>query len=83
MRHATSTPVGDVLESAAMQKLFGESHQRQAAYQPNQIHDRPFVGWSRRTGSRHYDQGVGGTDVPPTINLDNPESGMQAELCSE
>jgi 3-oxoacyl-[acyl-carrier-protein] synthase II len=72
--HATSTPVGDVLESAAMQKLFGE---------------RALNGDLRISSTKsmtgHLLGGAGGLEAgitimamldqmaPPTMNLDNQD----------
>ncbi|HEX3438507.1 MAG TPA: beta-ketoacyl-ACP synthase II [Pseudacidobacterium sp.] len=70
--HATSTPVGDVLESAAMQKFFGE-----------RATSGKLLISSTKSMTGHLLGGAGGLEagitikalteqvVPPTINLEN------------
>ena len=72
--HATSTPVGDVLESAAMAKLFGE-----------QATGGKLLISSTKSMTGHLLGGAGGLEagitimalldqiVPPTTNLDNQD----------
>jgi len=72
--HATSTPVGDVLESAAMEKLFGE-----------QATSGQLLISSTKSMTGHLLGGAGGLEagitimalldqiVPPTTNLDNQD----------
>jgi 3-oxoacyl-[acyl-carrier-protein] synthase II len=72
--HATSTPVGDVLESAAMEKLFGE----------NATSGKLLIS-STKSMTGHLLGGAGGLEagitimalidqkVPPTMNLDNQD----------
>jgi len=72
--HATSTPVGDVLESAAMEKLFGE----------RATSGKVLIS-STKSMTGHLLGGAGGLEAgitimalldqkaPPTTNLDNPD----------
>jgi 3-oxoacyl-[acyl-carrier-protein] synthase II len=72
--HATSTPVGDVLESAALQNLFGE----------HATSGKLLVS-STKSMTGHLLGGAGGLEAgitikalleqvaPPTINLENPD----------
>jgi len=72
--HATSTPVGDVLESAALQNLFGE----------HAASGKLLVS-STKSMTGHLLGGAGGLEAgitikalleqvaPPTINLENPD----------
>jgi 3-oxoacyl-[acyl-carrier-protein] synthase II len=72
--HATSTPVGDVLESAAMEQLFGE-----------QATSGKLLISSTKSMTGHLLGGAGGLEagiaimalldqkVPPTTNLDNQD----------
>ena len=72
--HATSTPAGDVLESAAMEKLFGE----------NAISGKLLIS-STKSMTRHLLGGAGGLEAgitimamldhmaPPTMNLNNQD----------
>ena len=72
--HATSTPVGDVLESAAMQKLFGE-----------RATSGELLISSTKSMTGHLLGGAGGLEAgitimamldqmaPPTMNLENPD----------
>jgi 3-oxoacyl-[acyl-carrier-protein] synthase II len=72
--HATSTPVGDVLESAAMEKLFGE----------NATSGKLLIS-STKSMTGHLLGGAGGLEagitimamldqmVPPTMNLENQD----------
>jgi 3-oxoacyl-[acyl-carrier-protein] synthase II len=73
--HATSTPVGDVLESAAMEQLFGEHATK-----------GKLLISSTKSMTGHLLGGAGGLEagitimalldqkVPPTTNLDNPDT---------
>jgi 3-oxoacyl-[acyl-carrier-protein] synthase II len=72
--HATSTPVGDVLESAAMEQLFGE----------HATSGKLLIS-STKSMTGHLLGGAGGLEAgitimalleqkaPPTTNLDNPD----------
>jgi 3-oxoacyl-[acyl-carrier-protein] synthase II len=72
--HATSTPAGDVLESAAMEKLFGE----------NAISGKLLIS-STKSMTGHLLGGAGGLEAgitimamldhmaPPTMNLNNQD----------
>ncbi len=72
--HATSTPVGDVLESAALQNLFGE----------HAMSGKLLIS-STKSMTGHLLGGAGGLEAgitikalleqiaPPTINLENPD----------
>lgn len=72
--HATSTPVGDVLESAAMEQLFGEH-----------ASSGKLLISSTKSMTGHLLGGAGGLEAgitimalldqkaPPTTNLDNPD----------
>ncbi len=72
--HATSTPVGDVLESAAIEELFGEK-----------ATSRELLISSTKSMTGHLLGGAGGLEagitimalleqkVPPTTNLDNQD----------
>ena len=53
--HGTSTPLGDALESQAIENVFGERAKNQhAARQLHQVHDRPPARRRRRPRSRHH-----------------------------
>ena len=70
--HGTSTPMGDVAESLAVERLFG-------------AHAHELVMTSTKSMTGHLLGGAGGLescvaikvletgDIPPTINLDNPD----------
>jgi 3-oxoacyl-[acyl-carrier-protein] synthase II len=72
--HATSTPVGDVLESAAIKNLFGEH-----------ATDGTMKVSSTKSMTGHLLGGAGGLEagisilamrdqkLPPTMNLDDPD----------
>jgi len=79
--HATSTPLGDALESAAMKALFGERALKG---------DMPVSSTKSMTG--HLLGAAGGVEaifsilamrdgvIPPTINLDNPGEGCDLDF---
>lgn len=70
--HGTSTPMGDIAESLAAEKIFGS-------------HVKELVMTSSKSMTGHLLGGAGGLescialkvlesgDIPPTINLDNPD----------
>lgn len=70
--HGTSTPMGDIAESLAVEQLFGD-------------HAKNLVMTSTKSMTGHLLGGAGGLescvalqvmntgDIPPTINLDNPD----------
>jgi 3-oxoacyl-[acyl-carrier-protein] synthase II len=70
--HGTSTPMGDIAESLAVERLFGS-------------HARELVMTSTKSMTGHLLGGAGGLescvaikvletgDIPPTINLENPD----------
>ncbi len=80
--HATSTPVGDRIETRAIKRVFGE-------------HAKKVLVSSTKSMTGHLLGGAGGLEAgivalalrdqvaPPTINLDNPDEGCDLDYVSE
>ncbi len=78
--HATSTPLGDVAETVAIKKVFGD-------------HAKKLVISSTKGSMGHLLGASGGVEliaavlairngvIPPTINLDNPGEGCDLDYC--
>ena len=78
--HGTSTPLGDLAETAAIKRVFGDAA-------------RKLVISSTKSAVGHSLGGSGGVEavatirslqygvVPPTINLDNPGEGCDLDYC--
>lgn len=79
--HGTSTPLGDLAETVAMKRLFGE-------------HAKRIVVNSTKSMTGHLLGAAGGIEAvvsalaihhqvsPPTINLDNPDEGCDLDYCA-
>lgn len=80
--HGTSTPLGDRIESKAIERLFGD-------------HARDMVVSSTKSMTGHLLGGAGGLEagitalslrdqiVPPTINLENPDEGCDLDYVQD
>lgn len=80
--HGTSTPLGDRIESKAIERLFGD-------------HARDMVVSSTKSMTGHLLGGAGGLEagitalslrdqiVPPTINLENPDEGCDLDYVKD
>ncbi len=76
--HGTSTPVGDVIESRAMERLFAD-HARQLAVSSTKSMTGHLLG-----GAGGFEAGITALAVrdqiaPPTINLDRPGPGCNLD----
>ncbi len=76
--HGTSTPVGDVIESTAMEQLFGE-HAPRLAVSSTKSMTGHLLG-----GAGGFEAGVAALALrdqvaPPTINLDRPGDGCNLD----
>lgn len=80
--HGTSTPMGDVAESLAAERLFGD-------------HAKKLVMTSSKSMTGHLLGGAGGLEscialkvletgeIPPTINLDNPDENCRLNYAAK
>lgn len=89
--HATSTPLGDVAEAAAIHELFGHSDSMEFSNMSDS--KMPFVS-STKGATGHLLGGAGSVEalftvlsiyhdtLPPTLNLDNPDVSPINHVCN-
>jgi 3-oxoacyl-[acyl-carrier-protein] synthase II len=70
--HATSTPLGDASESAAIEKVFGDDAKRLAVSSTKSMHGH-LLGAAGAIEGIAAVLAVQRDIVPPTINLENPD----------
>ena len=77
--HGTSTPLGDLAETLAIKRAFGD-HAYKTDGQLDQVDDRPSARRRRRRrGDLHACWRCTTSVMPPTINLDNPGEGCDLD----
>ena len=69
--HGTSTPVGDLIESRAMERLFG-GHAKKLAVSSTKSMTGHLLGWAGGLEAGIAALSVRDQVAPPTINLDRP-----------
>ena len=70
--HGTSTKLNDVMETAAVKRVFGE-HAAERAAVVDQVDDRPLDRRSGRDRGRGAGHELAPQVYPPTINLTHPD----------
>lgn len=68
--HATSTPIGDAIETLAMRTLFGEEHSRRVAVSSTKGAHGHLLGSAGNLEMVFTSLACQTGDVPPTINLE-------------
>lgn len=77
--HATSTPVGDVIEAAAVRRLLGKAADGMVATAPKSMIGH-LLGASGAVESIATVLAVYYRKVPPTVNLDNLDSRIELDV---
>ncbi len=72
--HGTSTPAGDIVESRAIERVFGD-HARKLAVSSTKSMTGHLLGAAGAVEAAISVQTIKDGTVAPTINLDNPEEG--------
>ena len=76
--HGTSTPLGDLAENNAIKQLFGD-HARELAVSSTKSMTGHLLGASGGIETIIAAKALRSGDVPPTINLDDPDEGCDLD----
>ena len=79
--HATSTPLGDLVETVAIKDVFGD-HAGRLAVSSTKSMTGHLLGAAGALEALFSIQAIRDNTVPPTINLDNPDEGCDLDFVS-
>jgi 3-oxoacyl-[acyl-carrier-protein] synthase II len=79
--HGTSTPLGDVAECIAVKRAFGE-HARKLAVSSTKSMTGHLLGAAGALESIATILAIRDSVVPPTINLDDPDDGLDLDVAA-
>ncbi|GAA5214835.1 beta-ketoacyl-ACP synthase II [Corallincola platygyrae] len=79
--HGTSTPAGDVAESAAVKSVFGD-HAYQLKVSSTKSMTGHLLGAAGAIETIFTAKVLQEGKIPPTINLENPEEGCDLDYCA-
>jgi len=78
--HGTSTPVGDVAETAAVKQVFGEHASNGLLVSSTKSMTGHLLGAAGAIEAAFCVLAIGEGVIPPTINLDDPEEGCDLDF---
>lgn len=80
--HATSTPIGDAAEAAAIQQLFGD-HAKNVAVTATKGSTGHLLGAAGAIEAAFTVLACHTGTIPPILNLENPDVGMELDLVAK